>query len=211
MIYFANPTPESIKHMQAGELGFIATPNQGNPESGGKFGRPPGTIWCADNGCYGKNFNEDRWLRWLKFNATGASECVFATAPDVVGDHQATLKRSRPWLPIIRSLGYPAAFVAQDGATTDNLPWTEFDAIFIGGTTEFKLSDTALEIMRHGMALNKWVHVGRVNSRIRYLRFSSEAHSCDGTCLVFGSRRRLPEVLGWIREHSNRMPLWVQA
>lgn len=211
MIYFANPTPESVTHMISGELGFIATPKQGNPEGDGKFTRPPGTVWCADNGCYGKDFNEQAWWRWLERNATGATDCRFATAPDVVGDHHKTLERSRPWLPKIRALGYPAAFVAQDGATIDNLPWDEFDAIFIGGTNEFKLGQQAIDIAIEAKRRGKWVHVGRVNSRRRYLRFSSIADSADGTCLVFGSRRRLPEVLGWVREYRNRIPLWEGA
>lgn len=211
MIYFANPTPESVPHMISGELGYIATPGQGNPEGVGKYTRPAGVVWCADNGCFGKDFDEQKWWRWLTFNATGAAECKFATAPDVVGDHQATLRRALPWLPKIRNLGYPAAFVAQDGATPDDMPWNECDALFIGGTTEFKLGHTALDIATEAKRRGKWVHIGRVNSRQRYLRFSSVADSADGTCLVFGSKRRLPEVLGWVREHRNRIPLWEEA
>ena len=211
MIYFANPTPESIKHMQTGELGYIATPGQGSPQGDGKYARPTGVVWCADNGCFGKNFNEASWWRWLESNASGAAECVFATAPDVVGDHAATVERSRPWLPRIRALGYPAAFVAQDGATPNNMPWNEFDALFIGGSTDFKLSQTAVDIAVEAKRRGMWVHVGRVNSRRRFLRFTSVADSADGTCLVFGSRVRLPEVLGWVREHRLRMPLWEEA
>ncbi len=208
MIYFANPTRESVAHMKTGELGYIATPNQGNPEGVGKYTRPAGVTWCADNGCFGKNFDEGRWWRWLEFNSTAAAECVFATAPDVVGDHWATVERSAPWLPKIRALGYPAAFVAQDGATTDTMPWADFDALFIGGTDDFKLSQTAIDIAAEAKRRGMWVHCGRVNSRQRFLRFSSIADSADGTCLVFGSKRRLPEVLGWVREHRNRIPLW---
>ena len=128
-----------------------------------------------------------------------------------MGDHEATLIRSAPWLPKIRALGFPAAFVIQDGATIDTIPWDDFDAVFIGGTTDFKLSDTALDIIRAAKDRGKWVHVGRVNSRRRFLRFSSIADSCDGTFLTFGPRIRLPELLGWIREHNNRVPLWEGA
>lgn len=211
MIYFGNPTPESMPEMIAGNLGFIATPKQGNPEGDGRFARPEGVVWCADNGCFGKHFNEERWWKWLERNATGAAECMFATAPDVVGDHEATLARSLPWLPKIRGLGFPAALVIQDGATIDNIPWDEFDAAFIGGTTEFKLSDTALQICREARRRGKWVHIGRVNSRIRFMRFTSVADSADGTCLIIASKIRTPEVVGWVREHRNRIPLWEEA
>lgn len=200
-----------MAHMQAGDLGYIATPNQGNPEGKGRYTRPEGVVWCADNGCFGKDFNEARWWRWLVNNATGAAECVFATAPDVVGDHAATLERSAPWLPKIRALGYPAAFVAQDGATVGNMPWADFDALFIGGTDDFKLSQTAVDIAVEAKRRGMWVHVGRVNSRQRFLRFSSIADSADGTVLVFGPKRRLPEVLSWVRENRNRIPLWEGA
>lgn len=44
-------------------------------------------------------------------------------------------------LPKIRALGVPAALVAQDGLEdmVDRVPWDEFDVLFIGGSTAFKL------------------------------------------------------------------------
>ena len=212
MIYFANPTTRTLPKMTSGgaEIGYIATPNQGNPEGGGRFSRPKGVTWVADNGCFGKHFDVNRWYRWLKNNADGAADCQFATAPDVVGDHEATLKRSLPWLPKIRELGFPAALVIQDGATIDTIPWDEFDAAFIGGTTEFKLGETALEICREARRRGKWVHIGRVNSRRRYMRFTSVADSVDGTCLI-RDFDRTDKVVLWVREHRNRLPLWEEA
>ena len=127
MIYFANPTGGALTHMLNGELGFIDTPLQGN--------RRPAAIpfWCADNGCFNDSrFDVEKWWAWLESHVADIETCVFATAPDVVGDHGATLKRSRPWLPKIRGLGYKAAFVAQDGATIDTTPWQNFDVLFIG-------------------------------------------------------------------------------
>lgn len=206
MIYFAPPHKSAVPYMVNGALGWIDTPDQCN-----QGGRPEGVVWCADNGCFGKKeFSEDRWFTWLKKH-TDIEHCRFATAPDVVGDHAATLVRSRPWLPKIRGLGFPAAFVIQDGATIDTIPWDEFDCAFIGGTTEFKLGDTALQICREARRRGKWVHIGRVNSRRRYLRFTSVADSADGTIIIRGPRIRLPEVLGWVREHRNRIPLWEEA
>jgi hypothetical protein len=95
--------------MSAGLLGCIVTPMQGNRV-------PDGATWIADNGCYGHGYPGDgEWIAWLASRKADRSSCLFATAPDVVGDAVATLARSGPWLPRIRTLGYPAALVAQDG------------------------------------------------------------------------------------------------
>src|SRR5438445_6369403 len=117
MLYLANPCgPDSLTAMRDGLLGFIDTPAQGN-------GRPAGITWAADNGCFGSGYpGDDRWLSWLHRQRGDAGRCLFATAPDVVGDAVATLARSRPFLPRIRRLGYPAAPVAQDGLEALTVP-----------------------------------------------------------------------------------------
>lgn len=196
--------------MLKGTLGYIDTPRQGNK-------RPDGVIWCADNGCFNEaTFDEEHWWKWLEKHSHDAPTCKFATAPDVVGDHQATLVRSLPWLPRIRALGYPAAFVAQDGAEPDTVPWDEFDALFVGGSTEFKLGPDAKRLIGAAKKRGKWVHIGRVNSRKRYLAFSSPlvagedidgrgCDSCDGTYLVFGPAINLPKLLSWI-QHREETP-----
>src|ERR1043166_7958056 len=103
MLYLANPSsPGIVAAMRNGLLGFIDTPSQGNLR--------PDVTWCADNGCFGKGYPGDaEWFAWLERNAHDAKTCLFATAPDVVGDAAATLARSLPWLQPIRDLGYPAA------------------------------------------------------------------------------------------------------
>lgn len=201
MMYFANPTANPATHemMRKGILGFIDTPGQGY-----RHVRQPGMRWCADNGCFNdKRFSEDRWWKFLEDNAHASEDCVFATAPDVVGDHHATLKRSRLWLEKIRSLGYPVAFVAQDGSTPENMPWGEFDVLFIGGTNDFKLGEAARKVIRAGQERSLWVHVGRVNSKRRYSLFASlGCDSCDGTYLTFGPDINLPKLLSWIEDSS---------
>lgn len=195
MLYFANPCgPAVIDAMLAGELGFIDTPKQGNK-------RPEDVLWCADNGCYSNAFSEPQWWGFLERNAGDTTLCAFATAPDVVGDARATFERSLPWLPKIRALGYPVAFVAQDGITDDLLPWDEFDALFIGGSTEWKLGAEAAALMAEGRTRGKWVHCGRVNSRKRYRQMKAQGcHSVDGTYLTFGPNVNLPRLLSWVRE-----------
>ena len=68
--------------MAHGAIGFIDTPKQGNR-------RPSGVLWCADNGCFSERWEPEEWWRFLVANASDASSCLFATAPDVVGDAAA--------------------------------------------------------------------------------------------------------------------------
>ena len=207
MRYFANPTTGTGDAMSAGLLSMIATPAQGNPV-------PEGVEWCADNGCFGKGYPGDaKWLAWLaSYSDEQISRCRFATAPDVVGDAAATLERSLPFLPKIRALGYPAAFVAQDGIEDTRIPWAEFDALFIGGSTEFKLGHQAWRAAVNAKARGKWVHMGRVNSQKR-LEYAAAigCDSADGTYLTFGPDVNLPNVLAWLRKVNQQTALEITA
>lgn len=203
MLYLANPCGAAvIDAMHAQTIGYIDTPAQGNK-------RPPGVTWCADNGCFGKGYpGDEKWLAWLEKNAHAAGDCLFATAPDVVGDARATLARSAPFLPKIRALGYPAALVAQDGLEDLAVPWDEFDVLFIGGSTEWKLGAAVREIVRDAKARGKRVHMGRVNSQRRY-RYA-EAIGCDtvdGTFLVFGPDKNLGRLRAWLNDAETQPPL----
>jgi hypothetical protein len=181
--------------MTAGLLDTIMTPAQGNR-------LPDGVTWAADNGCFGKGFpGEAAWMAWLEKHSEHADRCLFATAPDVVGDAQATLTRSLPHLPAIRALGYPAALVAQDGLEDLDVPWDAFDVLFIGGSTDWKLSPAAAGLVREAKARGKWVHMGRVNSRRRwsYAEYIG-CDSVDGTFLAFGPDTNLPRLTNWVTQ-----------
>jgi hypothetical protein len=195
VLYLANPCgPAVITAMQDGRLGYIDTPAQRNT-------RPAGVTWCADNGCFGKGYpGDEKWLAWLGKHAHDTRTCLFATAPDVVGDAAATLQRSAPFLPKIRALGYPAALVAQDGLELLPVPWESFDALFIGGGTDWKLGPHARELIQEAKRRGKWAHMGRVNSERRY-RYAYEigCDSVDGTFLTFGPDINLPILLAWTR------------
>lgn len=196
MLYLANPSsPAIVAAMVAGQLGYMDTPRQRNR-------RPAGVTWGADNGCFGKGYPGDEpWMAWLVANQRDAARCLFATAPDVVGDAAATLARSLPWLPRIRALGYPAALVAQDGLTPETTPWAQLDVLFIGGTTAWKEGPEVRTLCAEAARRGVPVHVGRVNSR-RRLHISSDlgAASCDGTLLAFGPDKHLPSLLRWLDE-----------
>jgi hypothetical protein len=206
VLYFANPCgPVVTAAMQAGTLGFIQTPAQANA-------LPEGVTWCMDNGAFSAKFNEAAWWRALVRHSDRASSCLFAVAPDVVGDAEATLERSLPWLGKIRALGYPVAFVAQDGFDAAEVPcWDDFDCLFIGGTTEWKLGPHARAAVREAKARGKWVHMGRVNSERRYeYARAIGCDSADGTFLTFGPDVNLPKLLAWTR-HNDQSPLFEET
>jgi hypothetical protein len=201
VLYFGNPsTQQSREAMNAGSLGCIITPAQGNV-------LPLNVRWCADNGCFGKGYpGDDKWINWLAKFRSHADRCVFAVAPDVVGDAVATLARSAPWLPQIRELGFPAALVAQDGLEDLDVPWDSFDVLFIGGSTDWKLSDAARVIITEAKRRGKWVHMGRVNTgrRYNYAR-AIGCDSADGTTIA-QFPRTLRDVLGW-HARAERSPM----
>ena len=179
----------------SGELGLLITPQSHRPEQYDVADFP---VWAADNGCYtlGDRFDLDEYLGWLaSFDLEARRTCLFATAPDVVGDWDATLARSLPVLPLLRAAGFPAAIVVQDGATPESVPWDDVDAVFVGGSTEWKLSAVVGEILGRAIELGKWTHVGRVNS-IRRMVAASElgAYSVDGTLLIFGPEVNAPRI-----------------
>lgn len=194
-MYLANPcSPAVIASMRAGSIGYIDTPAQGNK-------RPAAVAWCADNGCFGKGYpGDEEWFAWLERNKGDAPTCLFAVAPDVVGDAAATLERSTPWFAPIRALGYPVALVAQDGLESLAIPWDDFDVLFIGGTTAWKLGAYARVVIHEAKRRGKWIHMGRVNSEKRY-RYAHAlgCDSADGTFLVFGPDKNLPRLKTWLR------------
>ena len=207
VLYFANPCSEKVRDaMRKGLLGYIDTPTQGNK-------REPGVTWVADNGCFGKGYPGDiQYIAWLLANRDDASTCLFATAPDVVGDAKATLKRSKPFLPVIRALGYPVALVAQDGLENLTVPWDSFDALFIGGSTEWKLGKHARNLVTEAKCRGKHVHMGRVNSdkRVQYAQ-AIGCDSVDGTFLTWGPDINLRKLLAWLNRVENQTAIDVRG
>jgi hypothetical protein len=73
----------------------------------------------------------------------------------------------KPWLGL--------AFAAQDGQESLPLP-DEADWVFIAGSTGWKLSDAAADVMQRAWDARMYIHVGRVNSQRRYRYFRHLAH-----------------------------------
>jgi hypothetical protein len=206
MLYLANPCgPDVTAAMLAGQLGYIDTPAQGNR-------RPAGVRWCADNGVFGKGYPGDQgYLDWLA-KQNHIEDCLFAVAPDVVGDAAATLARSAPFLPKIRALGYKVALAAQNGLEHLDVPWDDFDVLFVGGDTAWKLGPAARRLVAEAKARSKWVHMGRVNSE-RRLRYADHigCDSADGTWLVFGPKVNLPRLQAALRGVVDQGSLWAAS
>lgn len=192
MRYFANASTEPVrKAMRSDLLGQIVTPKAGNRVVAG-------VEWIADNSVFGGKYpGDDAYLAWIA-SRPSRHWCRFAVAPDVVGDADATLFRSGPMLHRIRAL-VPVAYVAQDGATPTSLPWGHFDALFIGGSTGWKLGPQAAELAHEARRRGLWVHMGRVNS-LKRLRYAQEigCDSVDGTYIAFGPNINLPRMLRWL-------------
>ncbi len=179
--------------MRAGRIGLIASPRDGH--------REPGVRWCADNGSFAGNYKGDGfYLGWLA-RRDNPELCEFATAPDVLCDPAGTLDLSLPVFPKIRALGLPAALVAQNGLEDMAVPWDEFDCLFLGGGTEWKLGPAAEKLTATAIEHGKRVHMGRVNSFIR-LKYAASigCDTADGTFLAYGPRKNLPQLLRWLDE-----------
>lgn len=201
-IYLTGASTPGARAAGRHNLGVLAQP--GNTVHRDHEHYPAG--FAADNGCFaqGERFDTDAWLRWVVTEiAPQARRCLFVVAPDVVGDAAATILRSRRLLPIIQKLGLPAAFVAQDGLEDLEVPWDSFDVLFIGGSTEWKLSAAAARLSAEARERGKWVHVGRVNSwkRCDLIR-RLHADSADGTYLAFAPEANLPSLLRWLDRYD---------
>jgi hypothetical protein len=146
-------------HARPDLFGTLAVPRDGNalPEVG---------RWAADNGAF-SDFDPAAFKAMLARHRYARDRCLFVAAPDVVGDADATLAKFDGWAPTIRALGYPLALVAQDGLRPDHVPWHLVAAIFIGGTTGWKLSSSAAHVIEAARLRGRWIHMGRVNTRRR--------------------------------------------
>jgi hypothetical protein len=162
--------------------------------------------WAGDNGCFTRpDLDVDSFLAWAESQADDRANCLFIVAPDVVGDARTTLTRSGLVLPELRLMGFPAALVAQDGLEFLSVPWEEFDVLFIGGSTEWKLSAAAREVTRQAKERGKWIHMGRVNSHKRFkLAVEMGCDSADGSHAVFAPYKNTRQIANWL---SNPL-LW---
>lgn len=154
-------------------------------------------YYGVDNGAY-TGFNEARWFNLVARVGAGDG-CIFVTLPDVVGSHKKTMELWTRYTPLIPHV--PRCFVLQDGC--DEIPIGAV-AVFLGGSTSFKMSRSAAELVAEARRRGMHVHVGRVNTTKRYLHFRAlGADTCDGTGVL-----KYPHMLRDLAKISFVKPFW---
>jgi hypothetical protein len=209
--------PQAIEHSGDG-FGRLLSPRQyARAVDTGASGIP----WAADNDCF------ERPIRgsWERTDPTGKAQrnaerfrsmlraitdvpgCRFIAAPDRVEERQTTTRLFEEWLPELQTTGQPIAYVLQDCHDNPHgynylIPWDDIGALFIGGSTEFKLGWSAERSVREAKKRGLWVHMGRVNSRKRfdYAR-AIGCDSIDGTKFSRWRNTWLPGALRWHKDH----------
>lgn len=183
------------KHAESENIGCLLTPRNGNTVE--SFGELP---WAADNDCF-NGFDETRFRQMLKKIQGGKP--LFVSCPDVVADAQATMDMFNVWEAIIHAHGFPVALVIQDGQENLDMPWGRCEALFIGGTTEFKLGDKVRWLVREAKFRGKWVHMGRVNSnkRLEYAR-DIGCDSADGSGYSKFPDANIPPALSFLKHEQ---------
>lgn len=166
---------------------------------------PLSKPWAIDNGAF-SGFDVKAFKRRLGTEAEHSrSLCLFVALPDVVGSARRTLECFHHWKPQLA--GWPIALVAQDGIEDLDIPWYAFDAIFVGGTTPFKVSSHAVDVVKAARIHEKWVHIGRVNTPERMVRWLKVGiDSFDGSALGLYSHMR--RTMGTMFANRGSLPLF---
>jgi hypothetical protein len=177
LLLVSGATATVRRHIDNPHLGLFASPR--SRSSLGLIATTP-KRFGVDNDAF-TQFDPPAFRRLLA-RLSGHPRCLFVAAPDVVADAAATAERFLLWQPLIKAEGLPVALVLQDGQEKLGVPWDQVDALFVGGSTEFKLGSVAAGIAREAKARGLWLHFGRVNSnqRIRYA-YETGADSVDGS------------------------------
>jgi len=162
------------------DVGQFITPLTRYANRGGKF--------AIDNGGFSQ-CDPAGFISLLEREKPNMQQCIFVAVPDVVGDARRTGELFEHWH--WKMPGCPLAFVAQDGQQDLPIPWKLINAIFIGGSTQFKMSRHAEAIIKCAQWQQKWVHVGRVNGAGPVRHFEKlNVDSIDGTGLSRYSHMR---------------------
>lgn len=144
--------------------------------------RTEGFRYALDNGAWSAFNSGQKWDagRFREFYSIFGAEADWVVAPDIVAGGLESLRLTESWLPELCGLRLIAV---QDGMSCEDVAplITDNIGIFLGGSTEYKLSSMAAwgEFTKER---GIWFHVGRVNSRKRILMCAQcHATSFDGT------------------------------
>lgn len=163
--------------------------------------RLAGVPYGLDNGCFSQ-FRREKWL--AQVDEARTHRPMFVTLPDIVGDARRTLDLFDHFYEMTH--GVPRALVLQDGIGRHAIPWPRIDAVFVGGSDNFKIAPEALNACRAAKMMGKWVHVGRVNTAKRVRNWIGLADSIDGSGI---SRfdHMLEDVLAQLRDEHPQQEL----
>lgn len=197
MLYLSGAIRPELRHDQ---LGWMFSPRMGN--------RVPGHGWYAiDNGCFGDplGFSMERFERFVaRITEQAPARCLFVVAPDIPFDADGTVARFDEYLPAMKQFGRPIAMVTQDGMQPEDIRWNDVDALFVGGSTEWKLGSESAAIIAEAKRRGLWVHVGRVNSARRFRAARAiGADSVDGTFMKYGGVGNEAQVLRWLNDQTT--------
>jgi hypothetical protein len=164
--------------------------------------------WAADNGCF-KGLDKCAWLRMLA-KIVDKEGCMWVVAPDSLGKYGETERLWHIWRPALAELGFKVAYVAQDGCK--GLP-VMADALFIGGSDEFKYSNDVKDLVSYAKLRNLPAHMGRVNTMER-LEYATriDCTSVDGSGMSKYAETYLPKFVGWLKwyfEDQGRILDWI--
>lgn len=199
MLLLVNGGTASLHRLGYAEgLGHLLSPRCGNSI---KTIISTGLPWAADNDAY-LAWSRERYLKMLD-KITGHPRCLFVVAPDVLGNAAQTRTLFDTWHDELVNRQLPIAYVSQDGEQGSAVPWDQIAALFVGGTTKWKLSHASKELVVEAKRRGKWTHMGRVNSheRIR-IAFGWGIDSVDGTSMSRYGDTYLKEFLSFIQSLS---------
>lgn len=141
-------------------------------------------TFAIDNGGF-KKLDIPGLKSLLKREEANKSKCLFVSIPDIVGSAQRTIELFNHFHAHDEFSGWKLAFVCQDGQESLPIPWDLIDAVFIGGSTSWKISAYVEQIIKTAKVLGKHVHAGRVNTPERWSWFEDQGvDSADGTGLA---------------------------
>jgi len=225
MLYLSGATPPNLRpEIERLGWGYMLAPRAGR-----RIGLVAEIPWAADNGCFSAVWDEGSWVTWLDDMKPVQPTCLFAVAPDVVGDADATRARWEQYHHIPLDLGYRVAFVAQDGQDQRTVPWNAASALFVGGVdcplcawrkarrqgakpqptcTCFKISEAAFDLAREAKRRGLWTHMGRVNSQRRVrAAYAGSYDSADGTYMAFNPKGGIARIGEFLLRQRLQHPL----
>lgn len=106
------------------------------------------------------------------------------------------------------AFGAPVAFVSQDGMSDEDVPWRDIDALFVGGTSEWKTGHESGALISAAHARGKWVHMGRVNTARRlHAAVTLGCDSVDGNFLAPAPDENWRRLRRWLDAPQQAMVL----